>query len=248
MSLKVKNCHSSNISQLKNKATLLYHYYQGQISDKPNILTMGRDSNILFSVLLLGGIADFLFNGYFTRFLKIGGEWYISGWLQLLQLFGHSRVFLFIIATMASLGIPFWTINLFFMSLDLKGKPAFLRKYKIQSDKNIPVDWKLYKKCITVINKNQLIATILVILMYPATQWGGMKYEAEDLPSLPRFFSEMLYFAIVQEIAFYYLHRLMHYPALYKHIHKVHHEWTAPISMAVVYVHPIEHIVSVITL
>ena len=36
----------------------------------------------------------------------------------------------------------------------------------------------------------------------------------------------------------------MHHPFIYKRVHKVHHEWTAPISLAVVYVHPFEHIVS----
>ena len=41
-----------------------------------------------------------------------------------------------------------------------------------------------------------------------------------------------------------YFYRLMHHPLFYKRIHKLHHEWTAPIAMATVYVHPFEHIVS----
>ena len=38
--------------------------------------------------------------------------------------------------------------------------------------------------------------------------------------------------------------RLFHTPALYKHIHKKHHEWIAPISIAASYAHPLEHLVS----
>lgn len=38
--------------------------------------------------------------------------------------------------------------------------------------------------------------------------------------------------------------RLLHHPALYKKIHKKHHEWTAPIGVVALYAHPIEHVAS----
>ena len=41
-----------------------------------------------------------------------------------------------------------------------------------------------------------------------------------------------------------FVHRLLHHPRLYKHIHKIHHEWTAPTGIISVYAHPIEHILS----
>lgn len=42
----------------------------------------------------------------------------------------------------------------------------------------------------------------------------------------------------------YWRFRLLHHPRLYKHIHKVHHEWTAPVSFIGNYCHPVEHIIS----
>ena len=41
-----------------------------------------------------------------------------------------------------------------------------------------------------------------------------------------------------------YIFRLGHHPKLYKHFHKIHHEWTAPVSIIGIYNHPLEHIIS----
>ena len=36
--------------------------------------------------------------------------------------------------------------------------------------------------------------------------------------------------------------RLGHWGPLYKSIHKIHHEWTAPIAVTAIYCHPLEHL------
>lgn len=38
------------------------------------------------------------------------------------------------------------------------------------------------------------------------------------------------------------LFRVFHHPRVYRYIHKIHHEWTAPISVVAIYCHPLEHL------
>jgi len=56
------------------------------------------------------------------------------------------------------------------------------------------------------------------------------------------FFAPPLYF-IMQDIYFYWMHRLMHNKYIYKYFHKVHHEIKNPNIYVSYYEHPVDHIV-----
>ena len=38
--------------------------------------------------------------------------------------------------------------------------------------------------------------------------------------------------------------RVLHHRSIYKYVHKVHHEWQAPIAISSAYAHPVEHIIT----
>jgi len=164
-------------------------------------------------------------------------------WEKVLNLFNNDERFAVVAGSALVLSSVFWVTNAFFMFLDLTGKPSFLIKYKIDQHKNVPVNKKKFAKCLKVVVRNELITYATPILLYLWMKKFGINVRG-PLPSILRVIFDIIIFGVVDEVVFYYSHRLLHHRAIYKHIHKQHHDWIVPISIASSYAHPIEHVIS----
>ncbi|CAK8697471.1 fatty acid hydroxylase domain-containing protein 2-like isoform X2 [Clavelina lepadiformis] len=164
-------------------------------------------------------------------------------WGKVLSLFGNDDHLVFCAGTTLILVTSFMLVNSFFMYLDYTGKPAFMHRYKIRKDKNIPVEKSRFIRCCIVSFGNHFVTCLCVWLLYPVMKYTGMS-ASQELPHIWRVYLEYQACVIIDEIVFYYTHRLMHWPPFYKAMHKWHHEWVAPISIAAIYNHPVEHLVS----
>lgn len=80
-----------------------------------------------------------------------------------------------------------------------------------------------------VIQKPYLILGIL-------TQAIGIRTGLE-LPSVSEMFWQILVYVLVEDYTNYWLHRMLHCKWGYDKIHRVHHEYTAPIGFAASYAH-----------
>jgi sterol desaturase/sphingolipid hydroxylase (fatty acid hydroxylase superfamily) len=73
--------------------------------------------------------------------------------------------------------------------------------------------------------------------------WYIRTQESDEFRPL-REFGNLLGSALIVNVWFYWSHRAIHHKLLYGPIHKIHHTWTSPCSVAAVYAHPVEFIFS----
>lgn len=131
--------------------------------------------------------------------------------------------------------------------MDLTNKPKFLRKFKVQPGTHEPLDKKKLIRAIKGVLVNQLVVTLPMALFGYYLITLDKEYDMDKIRKIPTFMSmikDFFVFFIINEVGFYYAHRILHMKYLYKIIHKKHHEWTAPIGLTALYSHPIEHIFS----
>ncbi|GBM46615.1 Fatty acid hydroxylase domain-containing protein 2 [Araneus ventricosus] len=69
--------------------------------------------------------------------------------------------------------------------------------------------------------------------------WRG--YETRTLPTIQRTLSDLLCCIFLQEVLYFYNHRFLHTPLMFKY-HKLHHQWHSPIAITAAYCHPVEHL------
>lgn len=194
-------------------------------------------------LLLLAAFGNSL-TWHLQRFWGASGHFWQELWTKLHQRYEGHEASLFFLGTMLMPFVTFWGANGLLLLVDITGKPSFITRYRIQVDKNNPVDLVKVRHAVKMVLLNQLlISTPMVVGVYYLMKLRGEPCSPE-LPTFHQALLEMAVFSLVEEVFFYYSHRMFHHPALYKHFHKQHHEWTAPIGVVSIYAHPLEHMLS----
>lgn len=93
--------------------------------------------------------------------------------------------------------------------------------------------------------KNSVVSLVIFtgvdILIYFAQLKGHTKiYNSVDAYGWPYLVFSVVVIMVLHDAWFYFVHRLMHHPKIYRHVHLVHHQSTDPSPFAAFSFHPIE--------
>jgi len=213
------------------------------VEEKSWIQAIKKTAFVVGTALIVFAAARNTITWYFERLWGASGDFWQSRWKTVHSLFGGDSFLLTVYGTSLVTNLVFWGFNALFICCDITGKPQWMLQYKIQ-EANMPVDRKKLLRAVKYVLFNHTVIGLLVsYVLYPVYMWRGCSTGLE-LPSFHWVLFEITIFTLVEEVGFYYSHRMFHHPSIYKYIHKQHHEWTAPIGIVAVYAHPVEHLVS----
>ena len=121
--------------------------------------------------------------------------------------------------------------------------PKFSARHKLQKLEKQPTPSDIWD-CFVIVGRNQIISSIFhAVMIVIRGRQPIYRFEAV-LPGMAELFRDVALAAFFHDILFYYIHRLIHHPSLYPSIHKLHHRFTVPISLAAQYATSTEHLLS----
>ncbi|CED83720.1 c-4 methyl sterol oxidase [Phaffia rhodozyma] len=115
----------------------------------------------------------------------------------------------------------------------------YFRKWKLQPGK-VPTAKQQWDCTKLVLLSHFTVELPQIWGFHPMAEYFGMSTHSVPFPSWTTMAWQVAIFFVFEDTFHYFAHRWLHTPMLYKHIHKLHHEFSAPFGLAAEYAHPIE--------
>jgi methylsterol monooxygenase len=114
----------------------------------------------------------------------------------------------------------------------------YFNKYKIQNQK-IPTAAEQWQCTKLVLLSHFTVELPQIWLFHPMAKYCGMD-TGVPFPTWQTIAFHIAVFFVLEDAWHYWTHRAMHWGPLYKNIHKIHHQYSAPFGLAAEYASPIE--------
>ena len=141
-------------------------------------------------------------------------------------LYCHNVVILLVVYTLAPLPLAL---------LELRAPAKLTSPYKVQP--RVRLTAAEFLRCYKATARLLLLTVgALQLVSYPAVRMVGIR-TGLPLPSVGEAAAQLVVYFLVEDYLGYWLHRLLHSAWGYDKIHRVHHEYAAPIGYAAPYAH-----------
>lgn len=118
----------------------------------------------------------------------------------------------------------------------------YFRKWKLQPTK-IPSAAEQWACTKYVLFSHFAIELPGIWFFHPMAEALGMSTYQLSFPSWKVMSLQIAFFFVFEDFFHYCSHQMLHTGILYKHIHKLHHQYAAPFGLAAEYAHPVETLI-----
>lgn len=115
--------------------------------------------------------------------------------------------------------------------------PVWARKYRIQPRRMDVPRW--FWPSLGRLLVNSGVTFLLILPLWPLLRLSNV--HAGPLPPWWEVAWQLLFFVYLDDFLFYWMHRALHTPKLFRHVHAVHHRVRTPCAVAGVYFHWMEY-------